>query len=90
MSIFRKRLSAWLQQLGVPHVAMESTGIYWKPVWNLLEGQFELLLFDAQHIKQASGRKSDIRDVTGLQICFSMAFCREVTCPSRNNGICAT
>ena len=35
-------LSNWLRQLGVTHVAMESTGVYWKPVWNLLEGQFEL------------------------------------------------
>lgn len=55
-------LSLWLQQLGVTHVAMESTGVYWKPVWNLLEGQFELLLINAQHIKQVPGRKTDIRD----------------------------
>ncbi|MFZ3329129.1 MAG: IS110 family transposase [Candidatus Acidiferrales bacterium] len=55
-------LSLWLEQLGVTHVAMESTGVYWKPVWNLLEGQFELLLVNAQHIKQAPGRKTDIRD----------------------------
>jgi transposase len=55
-------LSLWLEQLGVTHVAMESTGVYWKPVWNLLEGQFELLLVNAQHIKQVPGRKTDIRD----------------------------
>ena len=55
-------LSLWLRQLGVTHVAMESTGVYWKPVWNLLEGQFELLLVNAQHIKQVPGRKTDIRD----------------------------
>ena len=55
-------LGHWLQQLGVTHVAMESTGIYWKPVWNLLEDQFELLLVNAQHIKQVPGRKTDIRD----------------------------
>jgi len=46
----------------VTHVAMESTGVYWKPVWNLLEDQFELLLVNAQHIKQVPGRKTDIRD----------------------------
>src|SRR5215469_11252306 len=46
-------MSLWLQQLGVTHVAMESTGVYWKPLWNLLEGQFELLLVNAQH-NQAS------------------------------------
>jgi len=50
-------LSNWLRQ-----VAMESTGVYWKPVWNLLEGQFELLLVNAQHIKQVPGRKTDTRD----------------------------
>ena len=55
-------MSLWLQQLGVTHVAMESTGVYWKPLWNLLEGQFELLLVNAQHIKQVPGRKTDIRD----------------------------
>ena len=55
-------MSLWLQQLGVTHVAMESTGVYWKPLWNLLEGQFELLLINAQHIKQVPGRKTDIRD----------------------------
>ena len=55
-------LRLWLQQLGVTHVAMESTGVYWKPVWNLLEDQFELLLVNAQHIKQVPGRKTDIRD----------------------------
>jgi transposase len=55
-------LSQWLQQLGVTHVAMESTGVYWKPVWNLLEGKFELLLVNAQHIKQVPGRKTDARD----------------------------
>ena len=55
-------LRQWLQQLGVTHVAMESTGVYWKPVWNLLEGYFELLLVNAQHIKQVPGRKTDTRD----------------------------
>src|ERR1700731_347414 len=55
-------LGQWLQQLGVTHVAMESTGIYWKPVWNLLEGRFELLLVNAQHIKQVPGRKTDQKD----------------------------
>jgi transposase len=55
-------LSNWLRELGVTHVAMESTGVYWKPVWNLLEGEFELLLVNAQHIKQVPGRKTDTRD----------------------------
>jgi transposase len=41
---------------------MESTGVYWKPIWNLLEGQFELLLVNPQHIKQVPGRKTDVKD----------------------------
>src|SRR5436309_30094 len=52
----------WLAKEGVTHVAMESTGVYWKPVYHLLEGQFELLLVNAQHIKQVPGRKTDVKD----------------------------
>ncbi len=55
-------LSDWLTEQGVTHVAMESTGVYWKPIWNLLEGSFELLLVNAQHIKAVPGRKTDVRD----------------------------
>jgi transposase len=55
-------LGDWLRSCGVTHVAMESTGVYWKPVWNLLEGQFEVLLVNAQHIKAVPGRKTDQKD----------------------------
>jgi transposase len=55
-------LSDWLAEAGVTHVAMESTGVYWKPIWNLLEGHFELLLVNAQHLKHVPGRKTDARD----------------------------
>jgi transposase len=55
-------MSDWLQSCGVTHVALESTGVYWKPVWNLLEGQFEVLLVNAQHIKAVPGRKTDQKD----------------------------
>jgi transposase len=55
-------LSEWLKANGVTHVAMESTGIYWKPVWNILEGDFDLLLVNAQHIKAVPGRKTDVKD----------------------------
>ena len=55
-------LSDWLLGAGCTHVAMESTGFYWKPVWNILEGQFELLLVNAQHMKAVPGRKTDVRD----------------------------
>lgn len=55
-------LSDWLQGLGVTQVAMESTGEYWKPVFNILEGNFEVLLINAQHIKAVPGRKTDVKD----------------------------
>src|SRR4029453_5161208 len=48
--------AASLQEAGCHHVAMESTGVYWRPVYNLLEGQFELLVVNAQHIKAVPGR----------------------------------
>src|SRR5947209_4334028 len=55
-------LADWLAGAGVTHVAMESTGVYWKPVFHLLEGRFEILLVNAQHIKQVPGRKTDVKD----------------------------
>ena len=55
-------LHDWLQSHGVTHVAMESTGVYWKPVFNLLEGSFEVLLVNAAHIKTVPGRKTDVKD----------------------------
>jgi transposase len=55
-------LADWLDAQGVSHVAMESTGVYWKPVFHLLEGRFEVLLVNAHHIKQAPGRKTDVKD----------------------------
>lgn len=61
-----RALAAWLTAHGVTHVAMESTGVYWKPIWNLLEEQFTLLLVNPQHIKAVPGRKSDVRDAEWL------------------------
>src|SRR4051812_21488949 len=55
-------LGDWLCQAGVTHAAMESTGVYWKPVWNLLEDRVELMLVNAQHVKQVPGRKTDVTD----------------------------
>jgi transposase len=57
-----KQLDGWLQQLGVTHVAMESTSVYWKPVYNILEEHFEILLVNAQHVKNVPGRKTDKAD----------------------------
>jgi transposase len=55
-------LSDWLLSFGVTHVAMESTGEYWKPIYNILEENFEVLLVNARHIKQVPGRKTDVMD----------------------------
>ena len=59
-------LSDWLTEQRITHVAMESTAVYWKPVWNLLEGSFELLLANAHHIKAVPGRKTDVADAEWL------------------------
>jgi len=55
-------LRDWLSSRGVTHVAMESTGVYWRPVFNLLEGSVEVILVNAQHMKAVPGHKTDIRD----------------------------
>lgn len=55
-------LAGWLRQVGVTHVAMESTSVYWKPVYNILEADFEILLVNAQHVKNVPGRKTDKAD----------------------------
>jgi len=56
-------LADWLEERKCSHVAMESTGIYWKPVWNILEtGSFQLILANAQRIKNVPGRKTDVKD----------------------------
>lgn len=52
-------LRSWLMQYGTTHVAMESTGIYWKPVFNILEDSFEVILVNARHLKNVPGRKTD-------------------------------
>jgi len=53
-------LRDWLTAHEVTHVAMEATGVYWKPVWAILEDAFELLLVNARHVKQVPGRKTDV------------------------------
>jgi transposase len=55
-------LSDWLRSLGVTAVAMESTGVYWRPVYNVLEGEYTVLLVNAQHMRNVPGRKTDVKD----------------------------
>jgi transposase len=59
-------LRDWLEALGVQQVAMEATGVYWKPVWAVLEDRFELMLVNARAVKQVPGRKTDIKDAQWL------------------------
>ena len=55
-------LREWLKEHSITHVAMESTGVYWKPLYNVLEGNFEILLVNARHIKNVPGHKTDVKD----------------------------
>lgn len=60
-------LSDWLSSEGCTHVAMEATGVYWKPVWHVLDdGGFDLVLANAKHVKNVPGRKTDVNDATWL------------------------
>jgi transposase len=59
-------LADWLEDGKVTHVAMEATGIYWKPVWHVLHGRFTLILANAAHIRNVPGRKSDVNDATWI------------------------
>jgi transposase len=64
-STFTRELLAlkdWLQEQGITHVGMESTGVYWKPIYAVLEGHVELIVGNAQHMKQVPGRKTDVKD----------------------------
>src|SRR5205814_7287375 len=59
-------LRDWLKESKVTHVALESTGSYWRPIYNILEGHFELLLVNPNHVKNVPGRKTDINDARWL------------------------
>src|ERR1700722_14969064 len=56
----------WLAGQGITHVAMEATGVYWKPIWHMLEGRFELVLANAAHIRNVPGRKTDVNDAVWI------------------------
>ena len=59
-------LSDWLVEQACTHVVMEATGVYWKPVWHILEESFELVLANAMHVRNVPGRKTDVNDATWL------------------------
>ncbi len=77
------RLSDWLASEGVTHVAMESTGVLWKPVWNILDGHFELLLVNPRHLKGVPGRKTDVIDCQWIAQLLQCGLLRSSFVPSR-------
>lgn len=77
------RMSDWLASEGVTHVAMESTGVYWKRMFNLMEGRFTLLLVNARHVKQVPGRKTDVKDCQWLAQLLQHGLLRASFVPPR-------
>jgi len=69
-------LGEWIASHGCSHVALEATGVYWRPVWHVLEGQVELVLANAHHIKNVPGRKTDVNDAQWLQRLHSYGLLR--------------
>jgi transposase len=76
-------LRDWLESEGVTHVAMEATGTYWKPVWHVLEGAFELVLANARDVKNVPGRKSDARDSDWIADLLAHGLIRSSFVPPR-------
>lgn len=76
-------LADWLQMAGCTHVAMESTGSFWKPIYNVLEGSFELLLVNAQHLKAVPGRKTDVQDAAWIADLLRHGLLRPSFVPDR-------
>lgn len=68
------RLREWLLSAGCTHVALESTGVYWKPVYAILEGVFQIVVANAQHVKKVPGRKTDVKDAEWIAdlLCHSL------------------
>ena len=77
------RLGDWLIEQGVTIAAMESTGVYWKPIWNLLEDRMKVMLVNAQHIKQVPGRKTDVADCAWIAQLLEHGLLRASFVPER-------
>ncbi len=75
-------LRDWLTAAGCTHVAMESTGVYWKPIYNVLDGQVEVLVVNAQHLKAVPGRKTDVHDAEWLADLLQHGLLRASYIPS--------
>jgi transposase len=84
------RLVDWLTTTRCTDVVMESTGVYWRPVYNLLESSVERFLVNAQHVKIVPGRKTDVRDSEWLAQLRELGLPRRSFVPPRRSGSCAT
>src|ERR1051325_4504279 len=78
-----EQMGDWLAEGGVTHVAMEATGVYWKPIYNLLEDRFALVLANAQHIKAVPGRKTDVKDCEWIADLLRHGLLRASYVPAR-------
>ena len=76
-------MTDWLASWGVTHVAMESTGVYWHPVYNLLEGGYEVLVVNAKHIKHVPGRKTDVKDAEWIAELLSYGLLKASFVPEK-------
>jgi len=76
-----ERLRAWLLAAGCTHVALESTGVYWRPVYNVLEGSLDLALVNARHVKMVPGRKTDVQDAAWLAQLLELGLLRRSFVP---------
>src|SRR6058998_699862 len=76
-------LADWLAEHGCTHVAMEATGVYWKPVWHVLEDEFELVLANAAHIRNVPGRKTDVNDAMWIADLLAHGLIRSSFVPPR-------
>jgi len=81
-------LRDWLAAHRVTHVAMEATGVYWQPVWHILEDDFELTLCNARHVKNVPGRKTDVSDAQWLCQLMEAGLLRGSFVPPKPNGGC--
>jgi transposase len=80
-------LLEWLQANEVTHVALEATGVYWKPVWHILAGHFELVLANAAHVKNVPGRKTDVHDAQWLADLLAHGLIRGSFVPPEQIGV---
>jgi len=78
-----RSLADYLESQGVTHVALESTGVLWKPIWNILEGRFTLLLVNPRHLKKVPGRKTDVSDAEWIAQLLQCGLLKGSFVPSR-------